>query len=301
MLIFIIGLVFHLLVSAVIFILIKTDIMKISAQLFPMVLLVPVFGTLMVLSAEFMSRRALTGQKSIEDIHDFTLEQTDYRKRGIHAEDGVVSVVPIEEAISINDAKTRREFMMDIITENSQNYISLLQKARFNDDVDVAHYASTAIMELQRDYELKIQKCQMNVMENPEDPAVLDALILAYKNYIDSGLIEDNVLSSQRGRYHDAIIKRIAIEDPPAEPDCYHDAVDNQLELGNFVLAEQLLDEAFRKWSNIERVWLLKLKLCFLKHDPDGLRKTLGGIEVSKVFLSAEAREEVLYWSRILN
>ena len=66
-------------------------------------------------------------------------------------------IVPLQEALLINDASTRRQLIMDILYHDTGEYVDVLNRARMNDDVEVVHYATTAMVELQKDYEERLQ------------------------------------------------------------------------------------------------------------------------------------------------
>ena len=285
---------FHLVLCTVVFILIKTDVLVITSQIFWLVLLVP-YGAAAVGSAEIMSRRTTSGHKNM--IHTFTIESCadEYRSFGMLQDDRLNSVVPLEEAIAVNDAKTRRQFMLDLISQDSHDYIELLKKAQLSDDIEVAHYASTAIMEIQRSYELRIQKYRGLCQDYPTNELYLDNLIHALRNYID-GLIEESVLQIQRERYHQTLEQRIRLSDADPDPGLYYTVIDNLIELGKTDVAEHWLQQAFAKWPNSETPWLLKIKMQYAQKDGPGILDTIQRLK-SQVVLSTQAKE-IAFWSR---
>lgn len=289
---------FHLVLCTVVFILIKTDVLVITSQIFWLVLLVPVWGLLLWVPAEIMSRRTTSGHKNM--IHTFTIESCadEYRSFGMLQDDRLNSVVPLEEAIAVNDAKTRRQFMLDLISQDSHDYIELLKKAQLSDDIEVAHYASTAIMEIQRSYELRIQKYRGLCQDYPTNELYLDNLIHALRNYIDSGLIEESVLQIQRERYHQTLEQRIRLSDADSDPGLYYTVIDNLIELGKTDVAEHWLQQAFAKWPNSETPWLLKIKMQYAQKDGPGILDTIQRLKKAKLFLSTQAKEEIAFWSR---
>ncbi len=289
----------HLTLCLILFLLIKTDVLVITSQLFWLVLLVPVWGMLIWIPAEIMSRRATSGNKHYM-IHTFTIESCadEYRSLGILQDDRLKSVVPLEEAIAVNDAKTRRQFMLDVLSQDYQEYVDLLKKARFSDDIEVAHYASTAIMEIQRSYELRIQKYRGLCRDYPDNATYLDNLIHALRSYIESGLIEESVLQIQRERYHQALEQRIRLSGAEADPQLYYTLIDNLLELGDTKGAEHWLNLAFAKWPSSETPWLLSIKLRYYQNDGPGIRETIQRLKKARLFLSTQAKEEIAFWSR---
>ena len=289
------ALIIHFFCCLLIFILIKSDLLIVSAQLFSLALFVPVCGMVMLMTAEYMSRRATNGTKNIQ-FDNLKLSEQDFRGTNLSQEDRLPSIVPFEEAIFVNDAKKRREFMMNIIGQDADQYIQLLQKAKFNDDIEVIHYASTAIMEIQREHEIALRRIEAAVQSDPGDTDALDAYLLNLKKYIFSGLIEENFLAIQRNRYHQAFLKRIRMQN--VESTSYFDAADNLIEMNRFSDAEEVLQKAEEIWHEDERAYMLKLKICHLSKDREKKVQLIDVIKQKKVQMSAEAREMVDYWSK---
>ena len=291
----IIAALIHIIACVVIFILIKIRVMKISIQLFPIILFVPVWGFIMSLTAEWTTRRHKTGSKSIqlEDLHAI---DGDYRTLQVESEDTLRNVVPLEEAILINDTDTRRKLMIEILHQDPGQYIQLLQQARLNDDIEVTHYASTAIMELQRDYELELQRCEKILSQNPEDVKALSDCILALRKYIDSGLIEDSILLIQRTRYSALLEEKIKFT--PDERRSYYELADNYMELEDFIRAEKLINIILKKWADDENAWFLRLKYAKKTNDGELLQKTVEDIKKNNVYLSSHGKSTLSFWSR---
>jgi tetratricopeptide (TPR) repeat protein len=249
----------------------------------------------MLLFAESILRRGLSGKKTIE-VDDFKLEKQDTRGVSLSQDDMLFSVVPLEEAIYINDAKTRRDFMMDIIGQDPAEYIELLKKAKFNDDVEVIHYASTAIMEIQRKYELTLHKKEAKLADNPDDVELLDSYNLSLKNYIGSGLIEEKLLTIQRSRYLESLKKRMTL--PPVERETYYEMADNLLEMNQIADAEVILNKALQRWPMDETFWMLQMKLCHQTGNTEKRNQVITTLSHSRRHMSAETREALGFWNR---
>ena len=69
-------------------------------------------------------------------------------------------VVPLEEALLLNDSSRRRELIMNVLNDNPGEYVELLKQARMNEDVEVVHYAITAMVELSKEYDYRLQKIE---------------------------------------------------------------------------------------------------------------------------------------------
>ena len=151
-------------------------------------------------------------------------------------------------------------------------------------------------MEIQREYELDLQKKEIAFEQNPQDIQQLDAFILALKNYIGSGLVEDNILIIQRERYNRALQKRL--QQPNAEPEIYFDAADNLIELDEIGQAEEVLAAAEQKWPQHEQVVKLRIKLCHKSHNGQKLRSIIEHVKQSGVYLSPQIKSIIQFWDR---
>lgn len=282
----------HILICGLIYLGLRLNWLHFSRQMMPMILLVPVAGILTAVAAEIILRTGKNGSRDItlEDPH---LEYADLRLHHIDR-DTHSQVIPIQEALRINNASTRRALILDIMRQDPQNYIQQLREACSDTDLEVSHYASTAMMEIQREFELSTQQAEADYAKNPTDPANLHRAIRAMQQYIDSGMINPSVVPAYRDRLALLLEKQIA--DFPEDMEARLAAVDNYLALENLTSAKALSDAAVQRWPNREQVWLTRLKVCFALEDAAGIRDTLEQIQQRNVYLSPEGRSRLQFW-----
>jgi len=292
---FALFLLIHFLFVLVFFILIKLNLLKISMQLFPLILFLPLFGPALGLTAEYTLRKNLTGSREIQ-LDKFFLSENDYRGINLTEDPSEKIVVPLEEAVLINDPETRKKLMIDILMQDPGQYIDLLQTVREDKDMEVTHYASTAIMEIQREYELRIKKLLYDSEKDPKDMSKLDDCIKALGSYIKSGLIEENLLYMQRTNYNELLKRRI--QTGIIEKDLYYEIIDNCIELGDYNDAKKHLDIAIKTWFTDESFRLLKIKFYDSTQNGAMIAETLEEIKRDKVYLSPEASEKIKFWNR---
>lgn len=287
--------VIHVIVCIVIYLCVRFRILKFSEQLMPIIVLVPVAGIGVAVIADYYSRthKAGTRDLTLEDMH---LDYEDLRLQQLIPDDNGNVVIPLEEAMSVNDAKTRRMLMLDILHQNPEQYTELLHRACMDDDIEVSHYASTAIMELQREYEYALQKSEKEYSDHPDDPVILDRYINNLKKYISSGLIDENILFVYRNRYADVLKKKM--EDQPQDMQSCLSAVDNYMELEKYTEALNLIDTAISRWPSNEAPWLAKLKVLECLNDGGGIREIISQIKKRKVYLSQQGKNVIAFWDR---
>lgn len=288
-----IYLIVHTIICIFLYISVKTGNIAAPPQMLPIAVFVPVWGVITVLVCSRMGKKGLAATRNAE-LDDLILHADDFRKTTFEEERTSKSVVPLEEAIRINDAKIRRQLMLDIMHEDPAEFIRLLQEARLNDDIEVTHYASTAMMEVQRKFEIDIQRQEKELQANPESKEILDEYIKLLKKYIDSGMLKENMLIIQRVRYDNLLKKKMT--EYPNEKQTYFDAADNYIELGYFNEAEKMVHYLVRRWPRDEKSWMLKLKMYFEWRDKAKFEDTLSEIRKRKVYFSSQYKALLSFW-----
>lgn len=285
----------HALICTAVYLCVRRRVLKFSEQLMPIIVLVPFAGLGTAVIADYYSRRHLSGTRpmTVEELH---LDDDDLRLRKLTPDEGENAVIPLEEAMSVNDAKTRRALMLEILHRNPEQYAELLHNACMDEDIEVSHYASTAVMELQRGYEYALQKAEREFRENPDSSEVQDRYIKSLGSYISSGLIDKNVLFVYRSRYADVLKKKIG--DQPEDMDAVLQAADNYTELGRYTDAAELADLAVAKWPAREEPWLVKIEVCERTNDGDGIKRVIAQIKKRNVYLTNRGRSIIAFWDR---
>ena len=179
----------HLIICIVIFLLMKQGKIKSSMVVYPAVVLVPVCGLVLLVIEEYRVRNTTQKERQV-GVESFKISDIRYKRIEVDDDSNETITVPLEEAISVNNASVRRKLMMDILHRNPEEYIELLQMTRTADDTELTHYATTTMMEIQNKYELEIHKLSEEIKENPRELQVLKKYRKVLLKYIDSGLIK---------------------------------------------------------------------------------------------------------------
>lgn len=230
---------------------------------------------------------------TLEEMH---LDDSDLRLKQLAPDEDGEFVIPLEEAMSINDSATRRLLMLDILRKSPEQYTELLHKACTDEDIEVSHYASTAVMEIQREYEYNLQKSEKFYRQNESDPVFRNQYIDNLNQYIQSGLIDENILFVYRHRFSEVLNAKI--KDEPEDMDAVLLAINNSLALKNYDEAARLANTAVTKWPNRESVWLAKLNVCEQMNNGDGIKEVIFQIKRRNVYLSNHGKSVLAFWDK---
>ena len=123
---YILLLIAHIAISALVFFGIKLNILKVHKYMFLVALLLPFWGVLIVLILHFRTVFHKDDYINI-GVDKLKLESELYRNILVDENKETANIVPIEEALVLNSAKERRSIIMDVLNDNPREYIQFLR------------------------------------------------------------------------------------------------------------------------------------------------------------------------------
>lgn len=281
----------HALVCLVLWTLMKLGLLPVRGHMLAVMVLVPLWGPLLVVL--LIARSAVFG----DDLKDATLEALRinddmHRSMLVQGREGDDGVVPLEEALIVNDPGDRRRLMLSMLTEDPDAYLAQLQAAKLSDDVEVAHYAATAVAQISKESDLKLQQLERAFKTDPSAQN-LNAYCDYLGTYLASGLAEGRVAQIQRQQYARLLARRCEREDGLALRVRYATAL---ADAGEVDEAEDVAERLVADTPDEQDVWMLCLRLAVLRHDGEMVRRVIDAVDKQHVYLSAENREKLAFW-----
>lgn len=280
----------HMLVCLVLWTLIKLGMLQVRGHMLPAMVLVPLWGPLLLV----LCARGEAFGDALEDGTLESLRLNDEIRRGMQVQvrEGDAGVVPLEEALIVNDPSDRRRLMLSMLTEDPDAYLGQLQAAKLNDDVEVAHYAATAVAQISKESDLKLQQLE-RAFKNDPSTENLDAYCDYLGEYLASGLAEGRVEQIQRQQYARLLARRCEREDGAALRIRYATALADAGELDE---TEAVITQLVAEVPDDQEAWMLCLRLAVMRRDGEGVRQVIDAIDNQHVYLSAENREQLAFW-----
>ncbi|MFN8382605.1 MAG: hypothetical protein U0V02_11725 [Anaerolineales bacterium] len=204
-------------------------------------------------------------------------------------------IVPLEEAILINDVKVRRRFMLETLYTDPLKYLDILNIAKYNDDVETSHYATTTISKAQKDFQLSIQKLAVAVENNPDDSSTLDEYIDTLEKYIESGLLELHLLKNLRIVYSKVLDQKL--EKAKNDRNIIIKKLRNCIELAEFNSAFEIGDYLILNWPTDERSWIESIRVCVNGRDGNKLQEIISSMRNQKINWTRDGKEQVKIWT----
>lgn len=280
----------HTLVCLVLSTLVKLGMLPVRGHMLPAMVLVPLWGPLLLV----LCARGEAFGDALEDGTLESLRLNDEIRRGMQVQvrEGDAGVVPLEEALIVNDPSDRRRLILSMLTEEPDAYLVQLQAAKLNDDVEVAHYVATAVAQISKESDLKLQQLE-RVFKTDPSAQNLDAYCDYLGEYLASGLAEGRVEQIQRQQYARLLARRCEREDGAALRIRYAAALADAGELDE---AEAVIMQLVAEVPDDQEAWMLCLRLAVMRRDGEALQQVIDAIDNQHVYLSAENREKLAFW-----
>ena len=265
--------------------------LNLKREHFALLFIIPIVGPVMAIVVEWMN---ITGKQGSRDLDMLPLSLDDILWKSLKSynEDG--NIVPLEEAMLVNDYSTRRRIMLDALYDDPMKYLEVLMIARNNDDIDTTHYATTMIAHAQKSFQLSLQECAIGVEKNPGNIDLLDEYINTMEKYIESDLLEEYLLRNQRITYLKLLDKKLSIL--PNDQTTLIKKLKNCIELGDYFSAFEVSQLLKQYWHSDETTWIETIRVCVEGKDQKKLQETIDELKGTKIEWTRQGRDAVSHW-----
>lgn len=256
------------------------------------ILLVPIFAPLAAILVEWIHFSGHQGEKLEEILLQPLADDILWKTIKNHHEVG--NIVPLEEALLINENDTKRKMMLNALYDDPLKYLDVLLIASHNADVETAHYATTTLSHSQRRFQIEIQRTKAAVDENPNNQKLLDYYIALLEKYIDSGLLEEYLLRNQRLAYSEALDEKLDFQ--KNDKATLFKKLRNSILLKEFDDAFKISDVLKNHWPEDEDVWDEVLRACVEGKNKEKFQATVDEILRTPIQWSKQGKEKLNLW-----
>ena len=291
--IYITLLILHLIISALVFLGIQFDILKVHKYMFFVVLFMPFWGALTVHILHFQIFFHANDSINV-GVEKLKLESELYKSITVDEKKVAANTVPIEEALLVNSAKERRTIIMDVLNDNPKEYIEFLQKAGNNEDTEVVHYAVTAMVEISKENDYKLQDFERQHAKDPENVEVLTGYTDFLWSCLSQNLMQGQVEVLNRELFSTLMEKKLTLTDGSITD--FQWAVENELRRKNYTQAAACLKWMQTLYPNSEAYYLSRLNYLASLGKGEEIKDLLREIQKKHIYLSSSTKEVLAFW-----
>lgn len=208
-----------------------------------------------------------------------------------------LKVIPIQEALLVNDHFTRRRVMIDILKEDSLQYIQSLHLAVQNEDTETSHYAVSAITEIKRKLSIALQELSAAYNENPRDLETARSYAMVLKNYAASGYLDPGTLRAallESIAIHSSILGHSSTE----KNHSFEEKMEAEMVTEQYSEAEQT-GLAYQAYApSQEEPYLFLIKLYVKMRAYSRLQQVILELKKSDAVLTNQGLSVIRYWAK---
>ncbi len=290
--IYFILLLLHILCCVLTFLGIRTKALDIHKYMFFVVVFLPFWGFLTVLILHFQVSFNADDSREIQ-MEKMKLDSEIYKSVTVEDKKNASSVIPIEEALIINSARERRELIMDVLNDNPKEYIEFLQKAGNNDDTEVVHYAVTAMVEISKENDYRLQQLERKYNAEPDNYDVLTEYSDFLWSCLEQNLMQGQVEIMNRNFFNELVKKKLSVKEDISD---YIRLVKNSLKLKNYTDAGAAIEKIDALYPESEELILLKLEYYASLDRGNKIKELLDETESNNTYFSSKAKEAIAFW-----
>lgn len=204
-----------------------------------------------------------------------------------------VNIVPLEEALIVNDVKVKRQQLIDTLKKDFSKYTYMLSTALKDQDIETSHYAASAITEIKRELDLRVQEISVEYEKDKSSIKLGKKYVEALKEYLDSNLLDQTGRKIMTGTY----IRVLESIVQSCENDTDYDIqlINALFETGELDMAGNYCASLLEKHES-EDAYILNLKYSYLTKDKARFYSILRRLQSSPVKLTDKGIDIVRFW-----
>lgn len=288
----ILVLIVHVLLCGIITIIKRIIYRQGSGYMIAIMWLIPIVGILLYYADDYVQRHVSDMKRGYKRIKEQSFEVDELESDGDQDAD---IIVPVEEAIFEGNEKLRRRLMLKLIDSRESNNVRLLKKLAAAEDREVAHFASTTLMEYRRSHEQEIAEMVRKVDEDEQDRVALEEYCALLKEYVESGILPPTI----KGTYLDELKRRYEqlIKLTPKDMDNRELYLRTLMETGTMDdSVGSLINETLEQFPMEMRSYQLAAEYSYLNNRKDGIDNALEMADERHVYFNQQGRKWQSFW-----
>jgi hypothetical protein len=205
------------------------------------------------------------------------------------------NIVPIEEALIINNNKTKRMLLIEALKQDIYLSSSFLKKAVNDSDTETSHYAAAALMDLKNRLMTGLQALSVKYEADKDDAEISIAYSEVIRRYIHSGMLDNRSIKKYRYLYVQILENINRLE--PEKREYFVERINTELKLKEYSKADHTCDKFMALHSSSEEPYIMMLKLCYTLSDTKKFKKTIEKLKNTQIKLSYSALNKLRFWT----
>lgn len=207
-------------------------------------------------------------------------------------------LIPLEEALLVNEKKTLRRVMMNVIREDVRHSLASITLALNSGDSETSHYAAAVLSDELNKFRIYVQRLWKQSEQEGDEETECEEILLDYMDNI----LKQRIFSDYEQRKFVSILASSAEllyrkDASKLTLDWYEMICLRTLEVREFRICEVWCGRLARRFPQELPAYTCRLKLYFATQERDAFFTTLDSLKKSNVVLDNETLELIRTFS----
>lgn len=208
------------------------------------------------------------------------------------------NVIPVEEAIAVNDKKSLRTAMMSIIRGETEESLSSIALALDAEDSETAHYAASVLSDKLNQFRMDVRKMYTEVWKEDQKQTECEEKLIDYMNNTLKERVFTDLEQSGFVRMMEETTEILYSKNASAMTERRYEGLCLRLmEIEEFESARKWCLRLTEQFPDALCAYTCRLKLYFLTKDRAAFFETLNALKKSDVVIDSETLEMIRIFS----
>ena len=262
---------------------------------FFVMLLCPVIGPLFFIISYLLDKILFWTAPDLEDV----IFSKDRVKIQLKAdEERVRNMVPLEEALAINEKKDLRTVMMNMVKGEIQDSLAAVALALDSEDSESSHYAASVMTDELNEFRRRVQALSWEILQEEEDETEYEEMLIDYMNQVLK--LRIFTIIEQRRFVHimaDTAEKLRQKDQSKLKEEQYESVCLRLLEIEDYTDSEKWCAWLAEQYPERLSAYTCRLKLYFTLQNKEAFFTTLNDLKKSDVVIDRETLELIRVFS----
>lgn len=262
---------------------------------FFVMLLCPVIGPLFFIISYLLDKILFWTAPDLEDV----IFSKDRVKIQLKAdEERVRNMVPLEEALAINEKKDLRTVMMNMVKGEIQDSLAAIALALDSEDSESSHYAASVMTDELNEFRRRVQTLSWEILQEEEDETEYEEMLIDYMNQVLK--LRIFTIIEQRRFVHimaDTAEKLRQKDQSKLKEEQYESVCLRLLEIEDYTDSEKWCAWLAEQYPERLSAYTCRLKLYFTLQNKEAFFTTLNDLKKSDVVIDRETLELIRVFS----
>lgn len=251
----------------------------------------PVIGPLFLFLAWLLYRTIFRFRVDLSDV-TFSKDQVQTQVKA--DEERERNLIPVEEAVFVNDKRSQRMAMMNIIKGDMQGSLSSIALALNSEDSETAHYAASALSDILNEFRQEVHKRNQYIQEEEPDETGCEEKLLDYMDVVLKQGVFTNVEQERFVHIMENAAENLYEKNSGKFTESRYESICLRLlETGDFENSEKWCMRLLEQFPDSLPSFTCRLKLYFTMKNREAFLQVLGDLKRSEVVIDSETLEMI--------